>query len=55
MKACSIKIVSWPTNVFSFHIKLVENGNIYKIFKITDVEKVLEVDNLDEYINNVSF
>ena len=25
------------------------------IFHPTDIEKVLEVDNLDEYVNNVSF
>ena len=37
------------------HIKLVENGPIHKIFHPTDIEKVLRVDNLDEYINNVSF
>ena len=39
----------------TFHIKLVENGPIHKIFHPTDIEKVLGVDNLDEYINNVSF
>ena len=39
----------------SLHIKLVENGPIHKIFHPTDIEKVLGVDNLDEYINNVSF
>ena len=36
-------------------IKLVENGPIHKIFHPTVIEKVLGVDNLDEYINNVSF
>ena len=36
-------------------IKLVENGPIHKIFHPMDIEKVLRVDNLDEYINNVSF
>ena len=36
-------------------IKLVENGPIHKIFHHADIEKVLWVDNLDEYINNVSF
>ena len=39
----------------TLHIKLVENGPIHKIFHPTDIEKVLGVDNLDEYINNVSF
>ena len=37
----------------TLHIKLVENGPIHKIFH--PIEKVLGVDNLDEYINNVSF
>ena len=37
------------------HIKLAENWPIHKIFHPTDIEKVLEVDSLDEYINNVSF
>ena len=39
----------------TLHIKLVENGPIHKIFHPTDIEKVLGVDNLDEYINNISF
>ena len=39
----------------TLHIKLVKNGPIHKIFHPTDIEKVLRVDNLDEYINNVSF
>ena len=39
----------------TLHIKPVENGSIHKIFHPTDIEKVLRVDNLDEYINNVSF
>ena len=39
----------------TFHIKLVENGPIHKIFHPTDIEKVFGVHSLDEYINNVSF
>ena len=39
----------------TLHIKLVENGSIHKIFHPTNIEKVFGVDNLDEYINNVSF
>ena len=39
----------------TLHIKLVGNGPIHKIFHPTDIEKVLGVDNLDEYLNNVSF
>ena len=39
----------------TLHIKLLKNGPIHKIFYPTDIEKVLGVDNLDEYISNVSF
>ena len=39
----------------TLYIKLVENGPIHKIFHPTDIERVLGVDHLDEYINNVSF
>ena len=39
----------------TLHIKLVENGPIHKIFHPTDIQKVLEVDNLYEFINKVSF
>ena len=39
----------------TLHIKLVKNGLIHKIFHPKDIEKVLGVDNFDEYINNVSF
>ena len=35
--------------------KLTEHGRIYKIFHTTDIENLLETDNLEEYINNVSF
>ena len=48
------KIHSWIYNS-TLRIKPVENGPVQKIFHPTDVEKVLGVDNLDEYINNVSF
>ena len=51
--ACKIHSI-WLYNS-SLHIKLEENGPIHKIFHPTDIEKVLGVDNLDEYINNVSF
>ena len=50
----SRKIHSWIYNS-TLHIKPVENGPVQKIFYPTDIEKVLGVDNLDEYINNVSF
>ena len=36
-------------------LKLTEHGRIYKIFRVTDIENLLEIDNLEEYINNVSF
>ena len=39
----------------TLRIKPVQNGPIHKIFHPTDIEKVSGVDNLDEYINNVSF
>ena len=39
----------------TLYIKLVENGPIHKIFRPTDIEKVLGVNNINEYINNVSF
>ena len=45
---------TWFSNS-TLHIKLVENGPIHKIFHPTNIEKVLGVDNLDEFINNVSF
>ena len=38
----------------TLHKKLVKNGPIHKILHPTGIEKVLGVDNLDEYINNVS-
>ena len=37
------------------NIKLMENGRIHKIFHVTDIENLLEIDNLEEYINNASF
>ena len=49
------KIHSTWFDISTLHIKLVKNGPIHKIFHPTDIEKALGVDNLDEYINNVSF
>ena len=37
------------------NIKLKEHGRIHKIFHVTDIENLLEIDNLEEYINNASF
>ena len=37
------------------NIKLTEHGGINKIFHVTDIENLLEIENLEEYINNASF
>ena len=37
------------------NLKLTEHGRIYKIFHITEIENLLKIDNLEEYIDNVSF
>ena len=37
------------------NIKLTEHGRIYKIFHVSDIENLVEIDNLEEYINNASF
>ena len=37
------------------NIKLTEHGRIHKTFHVIDIENLLEVDNLEEYINNASF
>ena len=37
------------------NLKSTEHGRIYKIFHVKDIENLLEIDNLEEYINNVSF
>ena len=36
-------------------IKLTEHERTHKIFRVTDIENLLEIDNLEEYINNASF
>ena len=36
-------------------IKLTEHERTHKIFRVTDIENLLETDNLEEYINNASF
>ena len=33
------------------NIKLTENGRIHKIFHIIDIEKLLDIDDLDEFLN----
>ena len=37
------------------NLKSTEHGRIYKIFNVPDIENLLEIDSLEEYINNVSF
>ena len=37
------------------NVKITEQGRIHKIFHVTDIENLLETDNLEEHINNVSF
>ena len=37
------------------NLKLSEHGRIHKIFHVKDIENLLEIDNLEDYINNVSF
>ena len=37
------------------NLKLTEHGRIYEIFHVKDIENFLEIDNLEEYINNISF
>ena len=34
------------------NVKLRKHGRIYKIFHVTENENLLELDNLEEYINN---
>ena len=37
------------------NLKLSEHGRIHKIFHVTDIENLLEIDNMEDYINNVIF
>ena len=37
------------------NIELTKHGRTDKIYHVTDIERLLETDNLEEYINNVSF
>ena len=39
----------------TLHVKDVENGFIHKVFHPKHTDKLCGVDNLNEYINNVSF
>ena len=37
------------------NLKLSDHGRIHKKFHVTDIENLLEIDNLEYYINNISF
>ena len=37
------------------NLKLTEHGRIHKIFHVTGIKNVLEIDNLEDCINNISF
>ena len=37
------------------NIELTKHGRTDKIYHVTDIERLLETDNMEEYINNVSF
>ena len=39
----------------SVNVKLNEKSQLTKTCHVTDIEKLLGVDSLDEYINNTSF
>ena len=45
---------TWFFNKF-INIKLTGYGRTHKIFHVTHIENLLEIDNLEEYINNGSF
>ena len=47
----------YSTRFFTSVVNLTftEHGSIYKIFHVTGIENLLEIDNLEEYINNASF
>ena len=36
-------------------LELTDNGPIWKISNVGDIENILKIDNLEEYINNSSF
>ena len=58
-KCRQLKIVRRIHSTWFFNnvvnVKLTEHGKMYKIFHVTDIENLLETDNLEEYINNTSF
>ena len=50
----TLYLVTWFFNNV-VNVKLTEHGRIHKIFHVTDIENLLETDNLEDYINNASF
>lgn len=60
-----MKTMSWCLNAGDIHstcflinktnVKLTEESNLFKIYLIIDIEKLLGTDNLDEFISNTSF
>ena len=56
-KCRQLKIARKIHSVWSFNnvvnLKLTEHGRIHEIFHVTDIENLLEMGNLEEYINNV--
>ena len=58
-KCCQLKNAgkihyTWSWNN-AVNVKLSERSNPVKIFHIIDIEKLLGIDNLDDFINNTSF
>ena len=35
------------------NLKFTEHGRIHKTFNVTDIEDLFEIDNFEEYVNNV--
>ena len=54
LKSARKKHSTWFFND-AVNIKLTEHGRIHKIFHVADIENLLEIDNLEEYINNAFF
>ena len=51
-------ILSLPdlrNNAVNIKVTLTPNGEIHQIFHTTDIEKLLGIENLEDFINNTSF
>ena len=58
-RCCQLKTASkihstWFLNN-SVNLKMTDNGSIYKISHIVDIENILGIDNSEEYVDNSSF